>query len=244
MKKKDRVFAEPADRIPGFTFNAEVVNVFDDMVERSVPFYNEVQRMSAELAVSFVQSDSRVYDLGCSTGTTLIELSEAISDDSVRFVGLDNSAEMLERCRQKLAAQKLEDRCTLVNANLNDAFELKDASVVIMNYTLQFVRPLHRDALIRKVFDGLREGGCLLISEKIVGRHPLLNTLYIEKYYDMKRRHGYSELEISKKREALENVLIPYKTDENLELLKRNGFAAADVFFSWYNFASFLALKL
>ena len=244
MDKKDRVFDSPINRPSGFQFDEKVANVFDDMLQQSVPFYSEIQRMTAELAKNFIQGGSRAYDLGCSTGTTLALLSQAIPDPTVRFVGYDDSDPMLEKCRQKLVAVGCSDRCDLMKYDLNEEIPIENASVVVINYTLQFVRPLHRDRLIRTIYNGLRERGCLIISEKILAEQSLLNSLYIDLYYELKKRNGYSEREIVQKREALENVLIPYKINENLELLQRNGFRSQDVFFRWYNFASFIAIKL
>jgi tRNA (cmo5U34)-methyltransferase len=243
MSKRDKVFDSPVQRASGFQFDETVANVFDDMLERSVPFYREAQRMTVELARNFAQPGSSVADLGWSTGTTMALLCQALPDPQVRMVGFDLSEAMLDKCRENLGRLGLMERCQLRQQDLHQEFDLSDASVVIMNYTLQFIRPLYRDTLIRNIFQALRPGGCLLLSEKILSPDPVLNSLYIDLYYEFKRKNGYSELEIAQKREALENVLVPYRIQENLDLLQRNGFAAADLFFRWYNFASFIALK-
>ena len=227
-----------------FRFDESTAAVFDDMLERSIPFYGEMQRMTVELARRFAQPGSTVVDLGCSTGTTLASLAAAIDDPTIRFVGLDASEPMLARARQRLVRAGALDRCVLVTGDLNDEFVLDDPSVVILNWTLQFVRPLHRDAVIRRIYDRLRDRGCLIVLEKVLGNESLLNRLYIDLYYDFKKRNGYSELEIAQKRESLENVLIPYRLDENLELLRRNGFQIRDTFFRWYHWAGFLGCKL
>lgn len=243
MSPKDRVFDSPVQRASGFQFDETVANVFDDMLERSVPFYKEVQRMTVELARNFVKPGSVVADLGSSTGTCLRLLCRAIPDPTVRFVGYDLSEAMLNKCRENLGAFGCLDRCELRRQDFNEPFDLGDSSIVIMNYTLQFVRPMHRDALIRAIHAGLRGKGCLLLSEKVLAAEPALNSFYIDLYYEFKRKQGYSEMEIAQKREALENVLIPYRVQENVELLQRNGFPSVDLFFRWYNFASFIALK-
>lgn len=230
--------------VDDFKFDEHVAGIFDDMLVRSIPFYAEIQRMTVELAQRFAQPGSAVVDLGCSIGTTLQALARGIQDPSIRLVGVDNAAPMLARARANLEAAGVMDRCELQEADLNGDFKLGDASVAIMNWTLQFVRPLNRDAVIRGLYDGLREQGCLIVVEKVLGNESLLNRLYIDLYYDFKRRNGYSQLEIAEKRERLENVLIPYRIEENLELLRRNGFQILDVFFRWYNWAGFLAVKL
>jgi tRNA (cmo5U34)-methyltransferase len=238
----DRVFADPLGRINDFVFDESVAAVFDDMVSRSVPQYGEIQRMLAELALAFVGEGSTVYDLGCSTGTTLSVLHNALRTKA-RLIGIDNSTEMLEQCRTKLVDLGAADAIELQHGDLDNGIEIRDASVVFLVLTLMFVRPLNRDKVIRRIHAGLRDNGCLLLVEKVLGNGSLFNRLFIERYYAYKRRMGYSELEISQKREALENVLIPYRLEENRELLLSAGFRQVDVFFKWYNFAGFVAVK-
>jgi len=241
-ERRDEVYRSDRGAVADFKFGTEVAAVFDDMVTRSVPFYSEIQRMIAEMAVDFAAPGSAVYDLGCSTGTTFLNMHPKL-DPTVRFVGLDNSVEMLEKCRAKLAEHRMERPCELRYADLNEGAVIEDASMVMLILTLQFVRPLNRDRLIGDIFRGLRPNGCLVLVEKVLGEDSLFNRLFIKYYYDMKRGQGYSKLEISQKREALENVLIPYKLLENRELLLRTGFRFADVFFKWYNFCGMVAVK-
>lgn len=238
----DKVFSVEVERVNDFEFNDTVAAVFDDMVSRSVPLYAEIQRMLAELAASFATEGSNIYDLGCSTGTTLALLHEQLAVNA-HLIGVDNSAEMLDQCRTKMASRKLADRIALRLADLDQGIELENASVVLLVLTLMFVRPLHRERLIRQIHAGMQDNGCLLIVEKVLGDGSLFNRLFIERYYAYKRRCGYSELEIAQKREALENVLVPYRLFENRELLLGAGFREVEVFFKWYNFAGFVAVK-
>lgn len=240
--QRDEVYRSEHSAVADFRFGADVATVFDDMVTRSVPFYVEIQRMIAEMAGDFATPDSVIYDLGCSTGTTFLNMHPKL-DPSVRLVGIDNSPEMLDKCRAKLLEHGMARPCELRYADLNEGVVIEDASVVMLILTLQFVRPLNRDRLIVDVFRGLRQNGCLILVEKLLGEDSLFNRLFIKYYYDMKRRNGYSELEISQKREALENVLVPYKLLENRELLLRTGFRFVDVFFKWYNFCGMVAVK-
>lgn len=252
----DRVFATPRDRVDDFSFNKEVAAVFDDMLDRSVPFYREIQRMVAELAVDFAQPGTNVYDLGCSTCNSFLNIDRlshggrptaGANGDSgtgdVRFVGVDDSAEMLDKARAKLAAAKFTRPYTLEVADLNTGVEINNASVVMMVLTLQFIRPLYRERLIQSVYKGLADNGCVIVVEKVLGENSTFNRLFIKHYYEMKLRNGYSELEIAQKREALENVLVPYRLEENKELLRGAGFRHVDVFFKWYNFCGMIALK-
>ena len=239
---RDNIFDKPMDPVKDFKFDSKVVSVFDDMVSRSVPMYGEIQRMISELAADFATVGSNVYDLGCSTGTTLTGLDRTLKD-GIRFVGVDGSAEMIEQCRTNLGSNGFSHEFELVHADLNQGVRLDNASVVVMCLTLQFVRPMYREKLVREIYEQLNHDGCLILVEKVLGESSLFNRLFINNYYEFKRRNHYSELEISKKREALENVLIPYKLFENLELLARCGFREKDVFFKWYNFCGIIAVK-
>ncbi len=239
--QKDNLFREKREKIDDFHFGQATAQVFDDMLDRSVPFYGEIQRLMAELSADFAVEGSRLYDLGCSTGNTLVCLDQ-ILPPNLHFVGVDASAEMLEQARTKLTASGTRRSFELVQQNLEQGLVIQDASVVILNLTLQFVRPIYRDRLIADLTRGLREEGCLILVEKLVSPNPVLNRLFIRNYYQFKQRNGYSELEIAQKREALENVLIPYQFEENRELLLRNGFVEVEVFFRWYNFCGMIAV--
>lgn len=238
---KDKVFSQPQTPAD-FAFSAKVAAVFDDMLDRSVPFYQEIQRMISEMAVDFAVEGTNIYDLGCATGNTLIGLHPVLPK-KIRFVGVDSSEDMLKRCRTKLAGVAAERECDLVCADLNQGVRVENASMVLMVLTLQFVRPLYRDTLVKAILNGMNENGALILVEKVLGEDSLFNRLFIRYYYEMKKSHGYSELEIAQKREALENVLVPYKLMENREMLLRMGFRYCDVFFKWYNFCGMVAVK-
>lgn len=239
---KDQIFAEDLKTASDFKFGEKVVTVFDDMVTRSVPFYQEMQRMVAEIAADHAQAGTDVYDLGCSTGTTMIHMNETV-DPSVRFIGVDDSEEMLHKCGIKLEEIGFRRPYELVHADLNGDVNVSNASVTVLCLTLQFIRPLYREKIIKRIYDGLVPGGILILVEKILAEESRYNRDFIKYYYNMKRRHHYSEMEISQKREALENVLIPYKLSENILLLKESGFGHCEVFFKWYNFTGIIAQK-
>ena len=240
----DKVFATPRPRVDDFTFNNEVAAVFDDMVDRSVPFYQEIQRMVAELATDFAQPGTNLYDLGCATCTSFLRIDKVMpADAGVRFVGIDDSSEMLDKARAKLNAVKFTRPFHLEVADLNSGVDVSNASVVLMVLTLQFIRPLYRERLLKSLWNGLADNGCLIVVEKVLGENSTFNRLFIKHYYEMKMRNGYSELEIAQKREALENVLVPYRLEENKELFRGAGFRHVDTFFKWYNFCGMVALK-
>jgi len=239
--KRDELFVDKETQIGGFNFGEKTAEVFDDMLDRSIPQYTELQRMIGEIAAEFAEDGTNVYDLGCSTGITLATLMREVKND-VTFCGVDYSSAMLDRARTRLAAVK--DRpYKLIEADLNQPFAFDNASVIVVNLVLQFVRPLYRDTLIRNLHAGLRDSGCIILVEKVLGNDSFFNRTFIKFYYDMKKRNGYSEMEIAKKREELENVLIPYRVEENFELLRKGGFSHIDMFFKWYNFCGIIAIK-
>jgi len=235
----DTLFTKPISK--QFEFDADVAAVFDDMLLRSVPFYKESQLLTRRFALNALKSGGTVYDLGCSTASLLLDI-ERSSDkpDNVRLIGIDNSAAMIEHARKKIEAYG--SKIELVEGDIL-TFPYEKAQVVVSNYTLQFIRPIVRDTLVRTIYNTLEEGGVFIFSEKVVSEDPRLGKELIDCYYDFKKVQGYSEYEIVQKREALENVLIPYTMDENIQMAKNSGFKTCDVLFRWANFATFIALK-
>ncbi len=234
----DKVFAKPIKK--QFEFDEEVAAVFDDMLSRSVPFYKESQNITEFFALKHLSDDSILYDLGSSTASLLINISKKLTCKST-LVGLDNSEAMLEQARKKCAALGV-NNVELLNADILE-YDYKEADVFVSNYTLQFIRPLVREELVKKIADSLKKDGVFIFSEKVISHHSKLNKDLIECYYDFKKEQGYSEFEISQKREALENVLVPYSEDENIKMAKNCGFTHCEVVFRWANFATFIAIK-
>ncbi|HRN57892.1 MAG TPA: carboxy-S-adenosyl-L-methionine synthase CmoA [Agriterribacter sp.] len=239
---EDQFFKDEIKKPSDFKFGAGVAHVFDDMVNRSVPFYGEIQRMIAELAADRAKTGSLVYDLGCATGTTLIGMNTMVSND-IKFVGIDDAPEMLKKCETKLKEAGFTREYELVCADIGNKAEIANAGVVVLCLTLQFVRPLYRAQLLQQIFNGMNPGGALILVEKILAEDSRFNRDFITYYYNYKRRNNYSELEISQKREALENVLIPYKLSENMGMLRDAGFTHSELFFKWYNFTGIIATK-
>ena len=241
---RDEVFLKPVTRTSDFAFDGEVAEAFDDMAVRSIPFYLEQQRMVAELAARFWTPGSEIYDLGCATGTTLIGLAKAVG--GARIIGYDNSPAMLRSAEEKIRAAglsgRIETRLVDLEEDLSTA-TLPNAGVAVMCWTMQFIRPMRRDHLVQWIYRGLRDHGVLIVTEKILAAHRSMNAVFIDCYYAMKQRQGYADSEIRRKREALENVLIPYRADELVELFRRGGFHVVEPFFQWYNFAGFLCVK-
>ncbi len=239
---KDKIFATRKKIVEDFNFGVKTAAVFDDMLTRSVPFYAEVQRMMGEIAADYAVDGTRLYDLGCSTGATLMAV-DSLMAPGVTYVGVDYSADMLKKLKEHISKEGIKRRVELVCGDLNKGIKVENASVVVMNLTLQFVRPLYRHQLMSDIAKGINKDGCMILVEKVLSPDSTLNRFFIKYYYEFKKRNGYSKLEISQKREALENVLVPYQVNENIELLKSSGFSEVEIFFKWYNFCGFLAVK-
>ena len=236
-KNNDKVFTKPIKK--QFEFDEEVAAVFDDMLERSVPFYKESQKITKFFALKALREGGVLYDLGCSTASLLIDIQREMQVNAT-LIGLDNSVAMLSRAQKKIEA--FGAKVYVEEADILE-YGYKEADVFIANYTLQFIRPLVREELIKKIANSLRSEGVFLFSEKVISHHAKLNKDLIECYYDFKKEQGYSEYEIMQKREALENVLVPYSEDENITMAKNAGFSHCEVLFRWANFATFIAIK-
>lgn len=242
--KRDSLFLNPFKGAGKFEFDEETASVFDDMLERSVPFYNEVQRMVGELAVEFAMKDTNIYDLGCSTGNSIVRLGEQIpKEKNISFVGVDSSQPMLERAWEKLTRLEFKHPFEFKHFPLDENLQIENASVVLLILTLQFTPQKSRGGILKKIYSGLKPNGCLILFEKINCDQPAFDDMYLKNYHDMKRRNGYSEVEIARKQEALKNVLIPNRLRDNEELLAKSGFTKVEMFFRWYNFCGQIALK-
>jgi tRNA (cmo5U34)-methyltransferase len=241
-QNKDRIFAKT--KLPGdFVFDENVASVFEDMINRSVPGYSTIIAMIGVLAEKYCQEQSRIYDLGCSLGGATLAAVDRVECQDFSTIAIDNSAAMIDRLQIKLRnlprfASKIECRCEDLCGS-----EIANASVVILNFTLQFIPLAERVPLLRKIYAGMKPGGVLIISEKIIFPDEKLNQLFIEMYHSFKENRGYSKLEISQKRTALEKVLLPETLDLHRDRLQKIGFQSVDVWFQCFNFASMVAFK-
>jgi tRNA (cmo5U34)-methyltransferase len=235
--KEDKVFAKKIEK--KFEFDQAVASVFDDMLSRSVPFYDEVRSLVISLVLAEQKEGKRVLDLGASTAKFLLDLHSKM-EVQMQLKGIDNSPAMLERAEQKCQAFG-----ATIDLELADMMEYDydNEDIIVANYTLQFIRPMQRIELIKRLYKGLNEDGLFIFSEKIVFEDKRLDKEMIDIYYDYKKRQGYSEYEIAQKREALENVLIPFTIEENIRMCKEAGFGNIDTIFQWANFVTFVAKK-
>ena len=253
MPKKlapDTLYSKELTDISHFSFNDEVVNVFPDMIKRSVPGYNTILGMISDLAGRYVQANSTCYDLGCSLGAASLAIRNGIKVSDCHIIGVDNSEAMITRCEDIVRAStnqvgnnQLSAPPITLHCDDIENISIKNASMVVLNFTLQFIPLEQRLALLQRVYDGLLPNGVLLLSEKVVFDDKPHQQLMTELYHNFKRSNGYSDLEIAQKRTALEEVLKPETLEHHKERLKAVGFNSADTWFQCMTFASLIAIK-
>ena len=242
-KKQDAIYASPLNEIIDFKFDERVAEVFPDMIQRSVPGYGMMISNIGILAARYAQAGSRCYDLGCSLGAVSLAIRQRLSLPDCEIIAVDNSEAMIERARQLLARDTGPTLPVRMHcADLQDV-KIENASVVVLNFTLQFIPLSERLPLIKRIYQGLKPGGILLLSEKIAFEKPGRQQLHDELHRDFKRANGYSDLEISQKRTALENVMIPETLSCHQQRLQQAGFDFSELWFQCFNFASLVAVK-
>ena len=242
---EDRIYAHKDDGEP-FRFNGEVARVFPDMLRRSIPGYDASLEAIGSLAARYVRPDTNCYDLGCSLGAASIAMRQGIRSPGCRIIAVDNAPAMVERCREIVTSDRERDpdgtRIEVVEGNIRDvAFE--NASMIVLNYTLQFLPIDQRDNMVAKIFAGLIDGGVLVLSEKVVDPDPQMEALLVDLHHEHKRRNDYSAMEIARKRAALETVLLPETVNDHRERLLGAGFSSASVWLRYFNFVSLIAIR-
>jgi len=239
---KDSIYINPIAELPAFAFDEDVARVFPDMIKRSVPGYTTIIAMTGLMTGKYHRRGSNCYDLGCSLGASTLAMRSHIKTDDCQIIAVDNSPAMLERCHTIIETDAHAAPVELICDNIQDV-DIENASVVVLNFTLQFVPPAQRASLIDKIYQGLNPGGILILSEKVLFADPHLNDLNIELHHQFKKANGYSDLEIAQKRSALETVMLPETLQTHKERLAAAGFSSCDVWFQCFNFASMVALK-
>jgi len=236
---RDEIYKDKVD-ISKFTFDQKVVDVFDDMVLRSVPGYKQMIELIGLAGRKYPVINSNVYDLGCSTGAVTLSIASNLKSESVKIFSIDNSQEMIEQCGKNLS--DTEANIQYICDDIEN-IQFENASLIVLNLTLQFINPKNRSDLIERIFKSLLPGGALIISEKIIHENEEINKSLISLHESFKRENGYSETEIAQKRKAIEDVLIPESIEQHLKRLSDAGFKKPLVQMQCINFASFLAVK-
>jgi tRNA (cmo5U34)-methyltransferase len=241
----DKIYAIDDGSEP-FRFNENVARVFPDMLRRSIPGYRASLEAIGSLAARYVRAGTTCYDLGCSLGAATLAIRHGIDQPCCRIVAMDSAPAMIERCREIVAEDDRlngpETQVDVVEDDIRHA-HIANASMVVLNYTLQFVAPKERDDVLANVFSGLNEGGVLVLSEKVVDSNEHTEELLVELHHEHKRRNHYSALEVARKRAALDNVLIPETVKAHRKRLKRIGFSRSAVWLRHFNFVSIIAFR-
>jgi len=243
MEKTDNIYSTPLQKVDGFTFDAQVVQVFPDMIKRSVPGYEKIISTIGMITKRCGIEHTNLYDLGCSLGAATFAMRKGLEGKSnCKIIAVDNSSAMISQCQQILNAYKSD---TPVDVLCDDICNIKieNASVVVLNFTLQFLTPEKRLQLLTTIYNGLVSGGVLILSEKFVFNDPTSHQLLIDLHLDFKRNQGYSELEISQKRSSLENVLISDNLETHYQRLETAGFKHNSLYYQCFNFGSIVSIK-
>jgi tRNA (cmo5U34)-methyltransferase len=241
-KQSDTLFSESRPDLHPFKFNQAVVDVFPDMINRSVPGYQTIIEGIGKIADKLLPSEARVYDLGCSTGSVSLSIAKQCKARDLCIHAVDNSEAMVERCRQHIKTFNYPARIDVSEGDIT-TLSIASCNMVVINFTLQFIAPEQRQAIIDKVFNALLPGGVLVISEKFTAESSIMNDTLVALHHDFKRENGYSELEISQKRSALEDVMRLDDFQTHFTRLRKAGFSDISPWFQHFNFFSFLAIK-
>lgn len=240
--QQDSLFATPIANLGDWRFDEKVAEVFPDMIKRSVPGYSNIISMIGMLAGRFVTPNSQIYDLGCSLGAATLSMRRNIDATGCKIIGVDNSPAMVERCQRHIDAYKADTPVEIIEGDILN-IEINNASMVVLNFTLQFLAPNDRQILLNRIYQGLNPGGVLVLSEKFSFEDKEIGELLFNMHHDFKRANGYSELEISQKRSMLENVMLTDSVETHKTRLHNAGFPHTEVWFQCFNFGSLLAIK-
>ena len=238
----DTLFASPLSEIVDFVFDEKVVDVFPDMINRSVPGYSTIINLLGIITRQYARPGTNIYDLGCSLGAATLSMRHHIAVEDCKIIAVDNASAMIERLQRII---ERDNSRIAVESHCKDlqAIDIHNASVVVMNFTLQFIAPEERDAIIEKIYQGMNPGGVLVLSEKLQFDNAQQDRVLTELHHAFKKSNGYSDLEIAQKRSALENVLIPETANVHHQRLQQAGFSEVYPWFQCFNFASFIAIK-
>ncbi len=239
--RKDTLFEQQFESVKSFAFDQQVTEVFADMIQRSVPGYDSILKSIAMYCMQYAQDGSNIYDLGCSLGAVAITAAQATKSIDCHVIAVDTSEPMVKNCQHIVNEKGLTNK---IDVRLDDInmMEITHASVVVSNFTLQFIPKDSRLAVIEKIYQGLNSGGIFILSEKFTADGNK-DEFLINHYHAYKKLNGYSNKEIQAKRQALKDVLIPDSLLEIESRLQAVGFTTVIKWFQCFNFASFIAIK-
>lgn len=228
-------------------FDADVTDVFDDMLERSIPQYDVMRQTVFEVGCRFQREGADIVDLGCSRGTAVAPFIDRFGAHN-RFWLVEVSPPMLEAVRTRFSGylkgpDGRDGIVKIVDLDLRETFPPVSACLTLCVLTLQFTPIEHRLHILQRIYDHTLPGGALVLVEKVLGASAEIDDIMVNVYYDHKRRVGYTDDQIERKRLSLEGVLVPVTSRWNEELLRMTGFTRVDCFWRWMNFAAWIAVK-
>ena len=239
---EDRIYASENADDGAFEFNEAVAAVFPDMLKRSIPGYAASIAGIGTIARQFVTEESRCYDLGCSLGAATLAMRQSISGRDCRILSIDNSSAMIRRCRKIINDDESSIPVDVIAGDVRE-MKIENASMVVMNYTMQFLPVDDRDQIVEKIFSGMNKGGVFVLSEKVVEQDPVVEKMLVDLHHEQKKRNAYSDSEISRKRAAIVNVLIPENLATHKTRILKSGFSHVGVWLRFFNFVSMVAIK-
>ncbi|WMY95659.1 MAG: carboxy-S-adenosyl-L-methionine synthase CmoA [Arsenophonus sp.] len=241
-KKKDILLTKPIEKLGDWEFNEKIANIFPDMIKRSIPGYSNILRITGMLAERFVKPNSFVYDLGCSLGAVTLSILCNSNLKNYKIIAIDNSKSMIKLCKKSVYAYKTKIPVEIILEDILNT-KINNASMVVLNFTLQFITPIKRQELIDRIYKGLNPGGLLVLSEKFSFNDKKINNLLFNMHYDFKLANGYSVKEIYQKKNMLHNIMITDSIKKHKSRLNIAGFNHYELYFQYFNFGSLLAIK-
>ena len=238
---RDNIYSVPRAHIGDFTFDDNVAKVFPDMIKRSVPGYSNIVQAIGMLSEKHAKENTNLYDLGCSLGACALEMAQN-SPKNTKVIGIDTSKDMINRAQSIIKESECEDKVNLIIDDIT-SYPLENASIIVLNFVLKFIPIDKRDKLISDIYKALNPGGILVLSEKFKFDNKIIQESLTNLHHEFKRANGYSDLEISQKRDAIENVLIPETIETHYERLEKAGFNNKNLWFQCFNFGSIIAIK-
>ncbi|WWP01608.1 MAG: carboxy-S-adenosyl-L-methionine synthase CmoA [Candidatus Dasytiphilus stammeri] len=242
MLYRDTLFSSLIVNPLNWQFDSQVAKVFPDMMKRSVPGYLTLVSMIGKMAKQFVQNNTYIYDIGCSLGAVTFSIVKNLRVAGCKIIAIDNSPAMIAECKKKLNKYKLKTSIEIVEANICN-INIKNASLVVLNFTLQFIPPDERNEILTKIYHGLNTGGALILSEKFHFADDKIEKLMLIWHHNFKKTNGYSELEISQKRTMLKNIMLTDTIENHKKKLSDTGFTHTELWYQYFNFGSFIAIK-
>ena len=240
MGKQDNIFEEGNLSGLPFTFNQEVTDVFENMIERSVPGYKTSLKLITHISKNHYQPETNCYDIGCSLGASSLAILEGAKDSKI--IAIDNSPSMIQECEKRFQMLDKYKSISLKEEDITKS-KLTNASLVVVNYVIQFLSLKQREALFKKIYNALIPNGVLVLSEKIHYDNRFETERIFKTHHNFKSMNGYSDLEISGKRDSLEGVLITESEKDHILRAEQSGFSVSEIIISNLNFRTFKFTK-